>query len=129
MESLLRYGLKDALTDSVIYDALKTVPGFSELSDTVLAPLADTLATATCTALAEAYSDTEGRQLIDQLSDDFRLRLVNALQQEANKAEVQTLVVDLIETVKQNYVEQAQQTNSEAILAQVNQLETTATSS
>ena len=129
LESLLRYGLKDALTDSVMYDALKTVPGFSDLSDTVLAPLADTLARATCTALADAYSDTEGRQLIDQLSDDFRLTLVNALQQEANKAEVQMLVIDLIETVKQNYVEQAQQANSEAMLAQVNQLEATTTSS
>lgn len=69
--------------------------------------------------------DIEGRQLIDQPSDDCRLTLVKALQQEATTTEIQSLVINILETVKRNYLKQAQQDEPDAVLKQINKLETT----
>ena len=123
IENLLRYSLKDALTQSALYDTLGSLPGLSGLSETVLSPLADVLARTTCTSLAEAYTDAEGQVLLDRLSEDFRLTLFEGLRQQATAAEMQALIVDLLETVKQNYVTQAHRNDSDAMLKQVNEIE------
>ncbi|MEM9149514.1 MAG: hypothetical protein AAGB19_03555 [Cyanobacteria bacterium P01_F01_bin.3] len=50
---------------------------------------------------------------------------MKALQQEATTTEIQSLVINILETVKRNYLKQAQQDEPDAVLKQINKLETT----
>lgn len=122
-EDLLRYSLEKALTSSELYATLQRIPGFEAMPDNALDSVSNYLAQATCTVLAESYSDVEGRVLFDQLSQRFRQALKQEIQSQATAQPLQTYLTDLLEEIKVNYIQQSKQQNPEDTMDHLEQLE------
>jgi hypothetical protein len=129
IEQLLRHSLQRALVDSDVYASLYQVPGFGTLPDEALNGIAEYLSEATCDVLTSSYTDAEGRVILDQLSSDFRQALGHELRDKANSEALQSLITDLIEELKVNYVQRSPDHPPEATLQEVNHLHQTMGSS
>ncbi|ACK70373.1 conserved hypothetical protein [Gloeothece citriformis PCC 7424] len=116
LEALLRYSLKEAVTQSNFYQGLQTVPGIEAFPTEVIEQLADYLATGSVDIITKFYADIKGRELFDDLSQNFKKALEKELKDTINQAELQSLLSDLLEEIKINYVQRSTQDNPEAIL-------------
>lgn len=123
LEDLLRHSLRGALTRSDFYVGLRRIPGLQGVPAEALDALSNYLAEATCDVITESYADTEGRRLVDQLSQDFRVTLSQELQDQATATEIETLLSDLLEELKLNYIQQADRRDPQLTLAEVEQLD------
>ncbi|NJN04269.1 MAG: hypothetical protein HC873_20460 [Leptolyngbyaceae cyanobacterium SL_1_1] len=123
LEALLRHSLQKALRESDLYEGLQQIPGIQAIPQEMVAPISDYLAQTTCDVLADSYADVEGRVLVDQLSDDFRHALGRELTSGTTQTEMKTLLSDLLEEVKLNYIQRSKQKNPEETLEEVDQLE------
>ncbi|NEP19976.1 MAG: hypothetical protein F6J97_24325 [Leptolyngbya sp. SIO4C1] len=119
LEGLLRYSLKGALTRSDLYENLRQIPGFTAFPASALDSLSNYLAQAACDVLADSYTDMTGRVLLDRLNHDFRQALGRELQATAASNEIQTLLAELLEEIKLNYVQRLQQENPEQTMEEV----------
>lgn len=122
-EDLLRYSLEKALTSSDLYATIQHIPGFETMPDNALDSISNYLAQATCSVLAESYSDLEGRVLFDQLSQRFRQALKREIQEQTTSQPLQTYLTDLLEEIKVNYIQQSKQQSPETTMDQVEQIE------
>lgn len=122
IEDLLRHSLERALTSTELYESLRGVPGLNALPDSALDSVANYLAQATCTVLEESYADREGQLLIDRLSQNFRQALRQELQDKAASQEIQVMLIDLLEEIKVNYVQGAEQRDPEQMMNQVDSI-------
>ena len=123
VELLLRHSLGRALLESDLYDGLQNFPGLNSLPREALDSVADYLAQASCDALVNSYTDQEGRVLLNQLSRDFRHTLGQELQSQSSSQELRMLLSELLESLKVNYIQQAEQDNPELTLQEVNALD------
>lgn len=125
LEVLLRHSLHQALISDRLYDGLLQIPGLDVLPMEALDGMADYLSQATCDVLANAYTDEAGKTRLDQLSRSFRYALGKELQNGANSKELQTLVSDLLEEFKLNYIQRSQKKDPEMTLQEVDDLHQT----
>lgn len=122
LEALLHHSLKGALQDSDFYQQLQKVPGMKGLPVEVIEQFSSYLAQATNEVLISSYSDVQGRQLFDYLTQHFKQALRRELQDEATQKELQLLLSDLLEEVKLNYVQRSSDQDPEATLEEADQL-------
>lgn len=125
LESLLHHSLTETITQSDFYNTVQRIPGIGNLPNETIEQLAEYLAQGTYDVLKNAYADQEGRMLMEQLSQDFRQALKQQLQEKNTQAELQTLLVDLLEELKINYIEKSSIDNPGQTMdevAQINQV-------
>ncbi|MGB3694279.1 MAG: hypothetical protein WBG70_17295 [Spirulinaceae cyanobacterium] len=122
LESLLHHSLKGAFKSSDFYQALQQVPGLSALPQEATEQLADYLSQAAYEVLATSYGDVQGRELFENLTANFKQVLRRELQDEKTQAELQSLLADLLEEVKLNYIQGAKKQDPEATLAEAEKL-------
>ncbi len=122
VEQLLRYSMQGALTRTDLYSNLQQIPGFSAMPASALDSLSNYFAQATCDVLAESYTDEQGRELFEQLSRNFRYALAQELQVAPTASTMQTLLTDLLEELKVNYIQQSDLHDPELMLDQVERL-------
>jgi hypothetical protein len=116
LKKVLHRNLHTAVMQSNLYEQLQQIPGFSILPSTLFNSLSNQLAQATCDLLIESYNDTEGRLLLDQLSQTFRETLSQNLQEELNSEDLKALLSNWLEEIKLNYIQQATYYDPMAIL-------------
>ncbi|MEO1693591.1 MAG: hypothetical protein AAFR63_19025, partial [Cyanobacteria bacterium J06631_6] len=124
LENLLRYSLKGALKQSDLYQAVRGIPGLTHLPQETIEQSADYLAQTTYDVLANSYTDREGKVIFNRLSSNFATTLKQQIQNEATQAEIQTLLSDLLEEWKLNYVKNSQQRDPEKTLTEAEQIKT-----
>lgn len=122
LEALLHHSLTEVITQSDFYNAVQRFPGIGNLPSETIEQLAEYLAQGTYDVLKNAYSDQEGRMLMEQLSQDFRQALKQQLQEKHTQAELQTLLIDLLEELKINYIEKSCIDNPEQTMDEVEQI-------
>ncbi|MGJ3253384.1 MAG: hypothetical protein ACFE0J_19950 [Elainellaceae cyanobacterium] len=122
LEELLRHSLREALKDSDVFRGVQRFPGLQNLPAEVTQNLADYLARASYEILEASYSDEEGRKIVDRLSQNFKDALANEIRNQTTQLELQTLIADLLEEIKLNYVQRSAQHNPEEILSEADQL-------
>ena len=123
LEDLLRYSLKEALQKSDLYQVVRGIPGFNNLPAEAIEQLADYLAQATYDVLNNSYTDTEGKILFNRLSKNFSRTLARHIQNKATQSEIQSLLSDLLEEWKLNYVKNSQRRDPEQTLAEAEQIQ------
>ncbi|MBD1910112.1 MULTISPECIES: hypothetical protein [unclassified Leptolyngbya] len=116
LKKVLQRNLNSVVMQSNLYEHLQQIPGFSILPATLFSNLSNQLAQAACDLLIESYNDTEGRVLLDQLSQSFRETLSEHLQKELNSEDIKVLISDWLEEIKLNYIQQATYYDPMAIL-------------
>lgn len=123
LEVLLHHSLSTALKQSDVYESLQQIPGLGNLPDEATEQLSAYLAQATYEVLAHSYADLEGRALMERLSQDFKQALKVQLQNAATQQELQTLLSDLLEELKLNYIQRSVQLDPKQTMAEVDELE------
>jgi len=121
LENVLRHNLQSAAVQSNLYERLQQIPGLNILPTAVLNTLSAQLAQTSCDILVESYADTEGRMLVEQLSEAFRNALGQYIQEEITSTEVKGLLIDWLEEIKLNYIQQPAYHDPIAILEEAEQ--------
>ncbi len=108
LEALLHHSLRRAFQDSKFYRNLRRLPGVGDLPDELIENLANQLADTSVDILSSSYADNEGRKLFEKLSKDFIHSIRIELQNEATSKELESLIFDLLEEWKINYITKSQ---------------------
>jgi hypothetical protein len=123
VEILLRHSLREALQQSDFYQGLQKLPGLDVLPVDVTEQLADYLAQSVYEILLNSYSDAEGRELFENLAQNFKKTLSQELRNEETQSELQLLLSQLLEELKLNYVQNSQDKDATETMSEAEQLE------
>ncbi|MGK7886011.1 MAG: hypothetical protein AB4057_15480, partial [Crocosphaera sp.] len=122
-EEFLRYNVEKALIQTPAYQGLENVPGIktmqSQLTERLVSQLYQGLSVGLQGLLIE---DAEFDRLLEKLVEKFSTSLGNELQAEHSIEQIESLLNDLLEEIKINYIQNLSQENIENILEQTRSL-------
>jgi chaperonin cofactor prefoldin len=118
VEALIHYNLQTILSQSPVYKQLHNLPGVSNLPK----QLASEIAKSAYSAIVNTIEDSQSAKMWQQLTNNFSKTLEVELQKEHNLKEIQTLLVDLLEEIKINYVQNIADGGMEEILEESEQI-------
>jgi hypothetical protein len=121
-EDLVHHTLTNTLNQSPLYQQLQTFPGLKELPDQFTGRLAKDLSQLVYSNLTHAVADPVGAEIVSRLSKNFRTVLEEELQRTHNLQEIQSLLVDMLEEVKLNYVKGIAGWDIEKVVEEAEQL-------
>lgn len=104
IEDLVQHTLTSTLSQSPAYQRLQALPGLSYLPTQVSERLAKDLSQIVYTSLTDALEDPVRGEIAARLVNNFRTGLGRELQKRHNLQAIESLVIDLLEEIKINYV-------------------------
>ncbi len=116
IEAVLRHPIEAVMAQAPGYGALKSIPLVGGVPDRVNQQLVSSATEAAYEALIVALNDKVAAELTSQLVRNFGKAVVQELQEGDNLEELQTLVNELIEEIKVNYVDQISQNEVEIVM-------------
>jgi hypothetical protein len=122
LEVLLHHSIKTALNQSSIYQQLQNVPGLSQLPNQLTEKLVTDISDASYTTLANLLKDPVVAEHSNRLIQNFSEALRTELEKPQNLQEFQSLVVDMLEEIKINYVKGIAEGGVEKSLEEAEQL-------
>ncbi len=127
LEALLQHNLLYTLQRLPAYQLLQNLPGFSFVPQQLTQQLASGVSQAITTVSQGTYStltlpDPNGADLMEQLVRHFTVAFTDALSDHNTLQEIQTLLCDLLEEFKFNYVSRISEADFEAVLEEAQQL-------
>lgn len=105
LEGLVRHTIDSVLDQSPAYKSLKQVPGLGQVPLQITEQLVTAITQTTYDSLKAALEDPETTQLTTQLLQNFGNTLLSEAQQQNTLQSLQTLVTDLLEEIKINYIQ------------------------
>ncbi|MBE9066650.1 hypothetical protein IQ260_08285 [Leptolyngbya cf. ectocarpi LEGE 11479] len=105
IDAVLSHTVTGALAQAPAYQGLKLLPGFTNISTQITQQISAEVSKNLYSALQQALADEQGAALMTKLIDSFGKNLRNEMRQGNTLDELQTLLDDLLEEVKVNYVE------------------------
>lgn len=123
MEALLHHSLESAIKQSDFYEIVRQIPTFGKLPDSAIRQISNFITDATYDVISASYSDLEGRVLFDSLTKQFQDALRQELQDEKTLQELQSLLSDLLEEMKLNYIQNAKGRKPEQTMEELEQIE------
>ncbi|MEG4030906.1 MULTISPECIES: hypothetical protein [unclassified Microcoleus] len=105
LEELLHHNLETTIKQSDFYQILQTFSPINILPTEMTEQLANYLAQTAVDVVATTYEDDKGRKILDNFSQEFNQSLRRELQDEKTLGELQSLLSDLLEEVKLNYIQ------------------------
>lgn len=119
VEALLKHNLDKAIKESPAYQTLEQLPGLLGLQHQLTERLARDITQAVYEGLNAAIKeDPIGEQLFKQLIEHLSEAIGTEIQAKHTLQKVQSLLTDLLEEIKINYVERMSQEDLEEILEQ-----------
>lgn len=122
LEELIQYTVQQVLRQSPVYQNLAQFPGVNNLSGQLTERLVNDLTETTYTVLTQALEDAglvqRVRDLLHQFGDTFMREISDA----RSLQELQSLLVDLIDEVKINYIQQVSEQEIEVLREQAQRL-------
>ncbi|MEL4896751.1 hypothetical protein [Crocosphaera sp. Alani8] len=122
-EQFLRYNIDKALTQTPAYQGLENLPGIkvmqSQLTERLVSQLYQGVSGGLQGLLIE---DPEFDQLLEKLVEKFSGSLGSELQAEHSIDQIESLLNDLLEEIKINYIQNLSQENIENVLEQTRAL-------
>jgi hypothetical protein len=112
LEALIHHNLQTIFSQSPVYKQLQNMPGVSNLPK----QLASEIAKSSYSAIVNITEDPQSAKMWQQLTTNFSKTLESELQKEHNLKEIQTLLVDLLEEIKINYVQNIAEGGMEELL-------------
>ncbi len=125
VETLLRHSLTESLQQSDLIRGLPKIPGLDLLPTEATEQLAQYLAKSVYTILLNSYSDIEGRELFENLAQNFKKSLTIELGNQETQSELQTLLSQMLEEFKLNYVQNSQKYDPTQTLNETQKIEQT----
>ncbi|MBF2015393.1 MAG: hypothetical protein IGS23_09375 [Rivularia sp. T60_A2020_040] len=104
IEALMHHGIVKTLNESPIYQQIQNIPGLKQLPNQLAENLARDLSHSACNNLIKSISDPVAAKLSSNIITSFRDVLEIELQKRHNIEEFQSLLIDMLEEIKINYV-------------------------
>jgi hypothetical protein len=122
IEAILRHNIDSILTQSPLYKNLQNMPGLEGLYTQLTDKLATEVTQSAYNALVASLEDPVGAELTNQLVQHFSDALGSQVQEKQTLQQIETLLSELLEEVKLNYVKRLEQADIEALMEQTRQL-------
>ncbi|MCT7950803.1 hypothetical protein NG798_13470 [Ancylothrix sp. C2] len=118
LEALMHHSIESAFKQSNLYQGLQKIPALGVLPREVIEQTANYLAGAAVDVVASSYSDTQAKQILDQLTRDFSAELRRQLRDTKTLSEIENLLSDWLEELKLNYLVHSGVSDTEDSLAE-----------
>ena len=122
LEALLRYTITAILNQSPIYKQVQNIPGMNNLPEQLTERLAKDISQTSYTTLTTLLKDSVVVEMSNRLMVNFSEALESEVKKQHNLREIQTLLIDLLEEVKINYVKEIAQGGVEKSWEEATQL-------
>ncbi|MBD0347482.1 MAG: hypothetical protein ICV63_22205, partial [Coleofasciculus sp. Co-bin14] len=122
IEALVHHSLESTLSQATVYQQIQNIPGLNHLPSQLTETLAHNLSHTVYSNLVKALEDPVGAELTARLMGNFRDALETELQKKHNRQEFESLLVDMLEEIKINYVRGIAEGGVERALEEVDQL-------
>ncbi|MBH8553383.1 hypothetical protein I8751_13565 [Nostocaceae cyanobacterium CENA357] len=122
LEALIHHTIASTFKDSPAYQQIQNIPGLNHLPNQLTEKLARNLSQSAYKNLTKALSDPVAAELTSRLMTNFRDVLEMELQKKHNTQEFQSLLIDMLEEIKINYVKGIADSGVEKILDEANQI-------
>ena len=122
VEALMHHSIASTLNESPIYQQIQNIPGLNHLPSQLAEKLAHDLSQSTCNNLIKVISDPVVGELTSNLITNFRDVLKDEIQKKHNIQEFQSLLIDMLEEIKINYVKGINYSGVEKILEEASQI-------
>lgn len=122
IEALMHHSITSTLKESPVYQQIQNIPGLNHLPNQLTEKLARDLSQSAYNNLIKALSDPVGAKLTSRLITNFRDVLEEELQKKHNIQEFQSLLIDMLEEIKINYVKGIADSGVATILEEANQI-------
>lgn len=116
------YSLRHVLDQLPGYQQTRFIPGINQIRGQTTERLTRALTDRTCQSLVKIWQDPEMEGATTQLVESFRVALTTELRKPENTAEIEALLIDLLEEVKINYIKGLPERDIEQILDEADQL-------
>ena len=125
LEELLHHNLETTIKQSDFYQILQTFSPINILPTEMTEQLANYLAKTAVDVVSTTYEDDKGRKILDNFSQEFNQSLRRELQDEKTLGELQSLLSDLLEEVKLNYIQGGLNSDPVQTFTEINSLRET----
>jgi hypothetical protein len=122
IQALLHHTIQQAFQESTLTQQFQRLPGLGHFPAQAAERLATNLSDAAYRGLVKALEDPTGLALTDRLMHNFRQILATELQKKHNLQELESLLVDMLEEIKINYVKGLTEAGVEKVVAEAQQL-------
>ncbi len=122
LEALLRHNFEAILNQSPAYQGLKAMPLIGDLPRQINERLVADVTEGAYSAIVAALEDKAGTELVNKLVKNFGQALISEMGDQRSLKEVQSLLSDLLEEVKVNYVRRWASEDIEGILEEERQI-------
>ncbi|PSO48612.1 MAG: hypothetical protein BRC33_09000 [Cyanobacteria bacterium SW_9_44_58] len=123
IEAIVRHNVRKVLATSPAFQGMRNLPGLqrfeSQLTEQFVTVLYQIIYDAIIGALEE---DPEAEKLIEELGSNLTQTLTDEMQGKQTLEKIQSLLLDLLEEVKVNYVERLSEEDVEELLEQTRRL-------
>lgn len=104
LEGLLHYSIETILKKSPVYQQLQTIPGLNNLPTQLTEKLANDISQTSYSTLTTLLEDPVLADMSNRLIQNFSEALEVEVKKQHNIQEMQSLLIDLLEEIKINYV-------------------------
>jgi len=122
IEALLHHSLQTIFNQSPIYKQLQNMPGMNHLPNQLTEKLAKDLSETFYSSFTTFLEDPVASELSNRLIQNFSKTLEVEVKQQHNVQEIQSLLVDLLEEIKINYIKSIAEEGVEKILDESHQI-------
>lgn len=122
LTALLQHNIDNAFHQVPIYKNLQALPGIGQAQTQINQQLATQITTNLYNAIVSAVEDPIGAKLSSRLAQSFSQALGTEFQRKHVLLEIQTLLFDLLEEVKLNYIKRLSQEDIDQIIEQTRQI-------
>lgn len=123
LEALIRHSIDSVLSQSPAYRGLQALPGIGAVPGQITERLVSELTQATYDTLKTSLNDPKLTQLSTELIQNFATTLLSEAEKQNTLPEIQTLLSDLLEEIKINYVQRVAIEDLDTVLEQTRQLQ------
>ncbi|NJM20534.1 MAG: hypothetical protein HC836_14500 [Richelia sp. RM2_1_2] len=122
IEALMHHGIVKTLNESPIYQQIQNIPGLNNLPNQLVENLARDLSQSASNNLIKSMSDPVAANLTSNIISSFGDVLEIELQKKHHLEEFQSLLIDMLEEIKINYVKGINYSGVEKIVEEANQI-------
>jgi hypothetical protein len=122
--AILRHNIETVIHQVPIYRNLQNLPGVGQAQTQLSEQLATQITTNLYKTLVSAVEDPIGGKLTSQLVQSFTETLTTQIKEKHLVSEIESLLFDLLEEIKLNYVQRLSQEDIDQIIEQTRQLRT-----
>ncbi|MBD2182276.1 hypothetical protein H6S82_21290 [Planktothrix sp. FACHB-1355] len=122
LEAILRHNIESVLKNLPAYKNIQNIPLLANIPNQLTERLVTEISQGAYEAIKAALEDAEGAKLSAQLVQHFGEAIAQEVQSQQTVDKIQSLVLDMLEEIKINYVERLSQEDVEQVMEETRKI-------